>query len=576
MKPTATRFTIITAIATVLIMTAMPIHPQDRNVAAIEKAEGAGHVQGKRWAIVVGVNDYDDPRVNDLKFAVNDAKLVADALTSSGLFERVFLFADGASGEFGAEPTFMNVLKKVNVISQNAGPEDMVLFFFSGHGFPDEKEGYNYLAAKDTDPDMLLKSGIGLQELYRFMNESQARAKIVLLDACHSGARKDKGDVQLKGNYLYNGEGSVTIGSSQFDQSSYEWPEKQAGAFTWFLVQGMGGEADKTPFGNGDGVVISHELEQYVTQAVQTWAVDHNKIQTPRGKRNMTGDVVLGLAGGVVTPPPPTENMQAEKRCVDNDLFWYGDRGSQGDRINACTANSTCSNGRCICNPGFDTRDGKCVKKELRCPLNMVLIPSGTFTMGCSTLDIDCEDTEMPSMDVYVNSFCMDRFEYPNRAGQTPKSSVGWHDAKQLCEAQGKRLPTEAEWEKAARGGMEGDRYTWGDTWDHTACNHGDKPGDRFNHTASPAGSFAPNGYGLYDMAGNLYEWVEDCFDENWYSKMPGNNPLNTSTGCDKRVLRGGSWGSDRAWLTRVSLRGRNIPTYTVNQLGFRCAKDAE
>ena len=515
-----------------------------KDVEVIKKAEGKGHVGGKRWAIVVGVNNYDDPRVNDLQFAVNDAKIVSEALRSSGLFDRVFLFADGAKGDFDEEPTFMNILKKVNVVSQNAGPDDMILFYFSGHGFPDPKEGHNYLAAKDTDPDMLLKSGIGLQELYRFLNDSQARAKVVLLDACHSGARKDKGDVYLNGNYLYNGEGSVTIGSSQFEQSSYEWPEKGTGVFTWFLVQGMSGQADESPYGNSDGVVISHELEQYVTQAVQSWAMDHNKIQTPRGKRNMTGDVVLGLVGGSFTPPEPTEPVRTQKT-------------------------------------------------------GMVQIPAGSFTMGCSSGDSECQDDEKPAKKVtltkgfYMDATEVTQGEYERVMGKNPSyfsscgadcpvEQVSWNDAKAYCEKVGKRLPTEAEWEYAARGGST-TTYYWGNRMDGSYAWYGDNSKVNYSIPSGcswcngrgthPVGKKKANAFGLYDMSGNVWEWVADCYNSDWYTKMPATNPVNTCTGSGDRVLRGGSW-IHLARDSRVSFRYWNYPVNWNYVIGFRCAQD--
>ena len=535
-------------IIAILLMTCTAAWAQ-KDVEAIKKAEGKGHVSGTRRAVVVGVSDYEADKIRDLKFAANDARLLANALTNTGLFNNVFLFADGESD---APPDRVDVLKKVKVIAENAGPNDMILFFFSGHGFPDLKEGHNYLAARDTDPDLLNQTGIALQDVYGFFNDSEARAKVILLDACHSGARKDKaGNVFMQGNYLYNGEGSVTLASSKFEQSSYEWPEKQAGVFSWFLAQGISGLADEAPFGNGDGLVTKDELKMYVTQSVQQWAVENNVFQTPRENNNMSGDVVLGITGR--RPEVPEETA--------------------------------------MITPDIET--------PRSCPAGMVHIPTGTFLMGssqqeitqafeiCRKYDSGCQiswfEAEGPQKRVTLTKgFCMDRTEvtqgdyervmgtnpsrFTNCGSSCPVESVSWNDAKAYCEKVGKRLPSEAEWEYAARGGST-TAYYWGDSMDGAYAwlkgNSGNK-----THVV---GQKKPNSWGLYDMTGNVKEWVADCYD--WYSKMPPQDPLNDSTGCKYRVLRGGDYGRV-AWRSRVSDRIGDTPDRAYLDRGFRCARD--
>ena len=555
-------------IIAILLMTCTAAWAQ-KDVAAIKKAEGKGHVSGSRYAVVVGVSDYKADKIRDLAYAANDARLMAKSLTNTGLFDRVYLFADG---EPDAEPTFINVLKKVKVIAENAGPNDMILFYFSGHGFPDINEGHNYLAAMDTDPDLLNKTGIGLQEVYGFFNDSDARAKVILLDACHSGARKDKaGDVLLQGNYMYNGEGSITLASSKFEQSSYEWPEKQSGVFTWFLSQGISGDADNAPFGNGDGLVTSHELNQYTTQKVAAWAADNNVFQTPRKKDNMTGDVVLGVTGhgqpAVIKPQVSTGRS---------------------------------------------------------CPPGMVYIQPGSFTMGCSSGDESCADNEKPAKKVTISrGYCMDIYEATNSdyaaflnangnvclgnecvdsdsdwlrlegSGRSwkvksgwdshPMTEVSWYGAKAYCESLGKRLPTEAQWEFAARAATT-TPYYWGSEMRAGQANFCDAMcSQKFKdatindgyETTAPVGSYAANNYGLYDMAGNVWEWVEDCYDAEWYSTMPSRDPMNICKDSVLPVVRGGTW-IESAWNTRVSTRAADLPFGGRLSDGFRCAKDIE
>jgi formylglycine-generating enzyme required for sulfatase activity len=166
-----------------------------------------------------------------------------------------------------------------------------------------------------------------------------------------------------------------------------------------------------------------------------------------------------------------------------------------------------------------------------------------------------------------------------------PAACVSWNDTREYVKwlngISGKayRLPTEAEWEYAARGGTKTSRY-WKDGVDDQACgyaNVADKghgwgepnfPCDDGYKYASPVGSYKPNGYGLYDMLGNVWEWCGDWYAGDYYGKSPRQNPQGPSTGSD-RVVRGGSWNYDPAYV-RAAGRGRNSPDDRIDYLGFR------
>ena len=166
-----------------------------------------------------------------------------------------------------------------------------------------------------------------------------------------------------------------------------------------------------------------------------------------------------------------------------------------------------------------------------------------------------------------------------------PMVAVTWFGAKAYCEYYGWRLPTEAEWEKAARGGLVGKKYPWGDNITHNEANYYGTGGndDKWSGT-SPVGSFAPNGYGLYDMAGNVWEWCADEYDSGYYSKSLKNNPKgpgiaitlgnnNFTNVYTMRVIRGGAWRYSPSYL-RCACRLGYVPTLTYYYLGFRCSQD--
>jgi formylglycine-generating enzyme required for sulfatase activity len=197
----------------------------------------------------------------------------------------------------------------------------------------------------------------------------------------------------------------------------------------------------------------------------------------------------------------------------------------------------------------------------------MVFIPEGEFTMGSNTGD----DDEKPPHPVFLDAFWIDKFEVTNtqyamclNAGvcKPPSSNnsntrngyfgipqfnnypvvyVSWEDANRYCGWAGKRLPTEAEWEKAARG-TDSRVYPWGNTFDKNLLNSYESgKGD-----TTAVGSYPPNSaspYGAMDMAGNVWEWVADWYGDNYYTTSPRNNPKGLLSG-QYRVLRGGAWGS--------------------------------
>ena len=230
----------------------------------------------------------------------------------------------------------------------------------------------------------------------------------------------------------------------------------------------------------------------------------------------------------------------------------------------------------------------------------LVLISGGEFLMGS-----DSEGDHSPVHKVYIDSFYLNRHEVTNAqylrfcqaTGHRPSTSSGhrlpdfwgmdgfrcgpdypnhpvitvsWYDAVEYAKWCGKRLPTEAEWEYAARGGLAEMDYPNGHTLHPSDGNY-----NRSGRGGPVAvGSYPANGFGLYDMQGNVVEWVWDFYDPDYYSSSPSVNPQGPESG-RFRVIRGGGWHSG-ATCNRVYYRNALPPGWVDFNVGFRCAKDLE
>ena len=259
------------------------------------------------------------------------------------------------------------------------------------------------------------------------------------------------------------------------------------------------------------------------------------------------------------------------------------------------------------------------IPDNVEVPDSMVYIPAGEFQMG--SIDEEANDDEQPVHTVFLDAFLMDKYpvtnaqfkifvdenphwrnlgwvsvsyvrkyrdsdylknwykgNYPKGTGNHPVNWVSWYASMAYSQWIGKRLPTEAEWEKAARGGLVSKKYPWGDLIDSTMANFGNYIG-----STTDVGKYPPNGYGIYDIIGNVNEWCLDEWDGEFYKPSENHNPVsggsieNISKDFKKsktsRVIRGGSWYSAEH-NARVSNRDGLPPWKTYSIVGFRCAKE--
>jgi sulfatase modifying factor 1 len=223
----------------------------------------------------------------------------------------------------------------------------------------------------------------------------------------------------------------------------------------------------------------------------------------------------------------------------------------------------------------------------------MVRIPEGFFTMGCDT----GRDDERPAHRVWVDAFELAAYQVTNAEyaqflaatlyppplhwddanfsqPQQPVVATSWFDAVAYCDWLGRltgrrfRLPTEAEWERAARGGIEGRLYTWGDAPPESLPDYA----GRWKTGPEPVGLGAANPYALFNMGDNVHEWCVDWYDARYYAASPERNPQGPPAG-NRRASRGGSW-RHHIKISRVAARSSIPPEFKYADYGFRIARD--
>ncbi len=597
------------------------------------------------WAVLIGINRYQHPRVPKLRAAVNDAQAVERALLAQGYHkDRIFTLTDDKATKAGIEQLLGDQLR------QRVGPQDRLLVFFAGHGKTDqlrsgEEEGY--LIPVDGDPAQLFSTAISMTALRQISDRLSAKHILYIVDACYSGYAVYNRSISedLLEEMVKKPAIQILTAGRQQDEAQ---ERAGHGVFTEVLVRGLSGEA----FTPGKSWLALEELGLWMKQRV---FAESNKKQLPQyGSLSGEGQFVFWKAG-------PALGALAVAAKLSGINVWLGDR-----RIGTTTAEGELVvtdlpvgtyrlKARKAGHPDWERAVDIVADRRIRITIEiedvaapgvnvsgdgaeMVLIPAGEFWMGATEDAVQpvrefCKKNpksdycqfgqpdrdELPRHRVMLDAFYIDRFEVSNalfdkfvkatgrqtmaeiegesavwrlqdgrwqrpqikgatwRAPNGPGSSaqpthpvvqVSWFDAVAYCEWAGKRLPTEAEWEKAARG-ADGYRFPWGNEWDPTRLN-GFRGG---NSAPTPVGTY-PRGaspYGVHDMAGNVWEWVADWYGEGYYKVSPAQNPPGPAEG-KARVARGGSW-LDGPVLNETTRRLAPRPSWRSNGRGFRCAR---
>lgn len=494
---------------------------------------GICRAEGKIWAVLVGINGYENAA--QLQYCANDVTRFRDLLLRAGASNnRVLLMADSAATK-NCIPTYTNCLKMIRIwfADNQISPEDTFYFYFSGHGVRvDDKD---YLMPMDASTSDITETGYPLDKLYSLARQCKAGRVILILDACRdvTGGKAGGSDNQfgadakrftVEARTQASSKTIVTIQSCSPEEISWEMPDKQQGVFSYYLLEGLGPKSKRK----------LSELSEYLSEEVPAWARKSGKPKSQTPVVNMSSEKWEDLA---LLPSLSTSELTLSPTPAPSESVTPSIASSPTPT--PMPIPSSPSRGTTAVNP----KDGAA----------MVWVPAGEFLMGSN----DGASDEKPQRTVYLDGYWMYKYEvtvaqyrkFCHETGRKmpeapdwgwkddhPIVNVSWNDGKAYADWAGARLPSEAEWEKAARG-TDGRMYPWGNKWDASKCMTTPltsiRPVGSYDSGASP--------YGCMDMEGNAWEWCADWYDGGYYKIAPSRNPKGPSGG-RYRVLRGGSY----------------------------------
>jgi len=525
-------------------------------IFALGAAARAASKPGERYALVIGIDDYE--ALGKLKTCRADAKALAKVLVENCAFprENVVLLTDDQE-ERKDVPTWGMMRVAAKQMATLPERDDTVLIFFSGHGVTVDGEGY--LVPLDGDGT----GGIALSWLKAQLGKCKARTKFLVLDACHAGsAAKGVGGIARD---VAKASGLVMLLSCSANQVSY--PDEATGhsVFSQHLIAGLAGAADA----NKDKAITHDELFAHVKKRVNKWCLKTRKTQTPVLFGEVAGPLTLAkLVEGKPFVLPGARGQPPRRGDVKAYADWPFDAAEARRRQKVTAA--------ALGVPVEKTVDlGGGVKLEL------VLIPAGEFLMGSPGTEDERDGDEGPQHRVRItNPFYIGKHEITQeqwervmgsnpshfKGAENPVEQVSWSDCQEFAKKLSAKfdgltfaLPTEAEWEYACRAGT-GTPFHTGETIATDQANYGGNytyGGGRkgvWRKKTAPVGSFRPNAFGLFDVHGNVWEWCQDWYADN-YPAGAQTDPTGPARG-EYRVLRGGSWFSRPRFCRSATRRG--------------------
>ncbi|SEH08962.1 caspase, EACC1-associated type [Candidatus Venteria ishoeyi] len=626
--------------------------------------------ENKRYAILIGNSVYVDkkelpPLRTPKKDVVGLSAVLED--TQHGSFPKAnikrLINADSQKMALETEKILMQ-----------AGPDDLVLFYFSGHG-KTNLAGKLHLAAKNTEIDPKLgligSTALATARLAQLFSSSRCQRIVIILDCCFSGAAgqdfAQKGGVSTQQlEQQINGLGTYLITSATEFQTAHESRDGAYSIFTRHLIEGLQGKAgsDKQPVITVDA--LYHYVEKHVRAEMpgmhpMRWIKNdsqgalflakrqvaqktkHEGSTTPQQEtRQISGqNILVSLAaasfmawmawdvykkefaaspGNITLPVKPVAILeQPEAVVLATSIKSPAQISNKPDNITPPVKIVTIPEQPEPVVPTIPIKQPVQIsdkpeiidqpeKTALKAPKNMALVPAGQLKRDGRTFNISAfylDETEVSNQAyaAFIKAGGYKEDRYWDKAGWQwlekekytepsywdnkkfnqkthPVVGVSWYEADAYCRWQEKNLPTEAQWEYAA-GGPKVTKYAFGDKLADNQTNFCDKNceldwkdkniEDGFKYTA-PVTHYGKQGYGLYNMSGNVWEWTQDWYKGDFFKTAPENNPVNTKK-ANNRVLRGGSWDNGADWL-RVSARNYYFtPDFRNLSYGFRCAR---
>jgi formylglycine-generating enzyme required for sulfatase activity len=565
------------------------------NVVTSPPAPPVAPVTQNRWALVIGNGAYG-AEVGPLLNPVNDATDMAAALRSLGFDVNLVLNA-----------TRQQMEEALAAFRRQLRPGGTGLFYFAGHGA--QVEGTNYLIPIGANVEQAVTAkaeSVSAEQVLASMTAAGTALNILILDACRNNPFLSRWPVRVPRGLapMQAARGSFIAYATAPGAVATDGAGRN-GTYTKYLLRYL-----TTP-----GLLVEQMFKR-VRVAVEE---ETGGAQTPWEASSLQGDFSF-LPTAAASPGPMVVQAAPRQEQTSTPVPPVATARPTGPRQPELA-------------PTITGKDGA----------EMVLVPAGEFIMGSTPADIASllrrhpkaesaiRQDETPQHRVFLEAFYIDKYEVTNarfqqfvqttgyrtqaeregggkiRTGEKtwvqvpdatwraprgkgssiagleahPVVQVSWHDAKAYCTWAGKRLPTEAEWEKAARG-TDGRLYPWGNELDGTRANFCDRNcpfawkdaavDDGYRATA-PVGSYevGKSPYGAYDMAGNVWEWVADWYDAKYYRRSPARNPSGPTAGTQV-VLRGGSW-LYTAPDFRTTERAGVPPDRRNENIGLRCAQ---